>query len=258
MTYVKVILLYMIFYLMHELAHILCSYIFGYTIESIKFKWTGFNINFKEEIINPIYDVAISLSGPASNLICILFFYYVFSNEILFRVNFVLFLFNIMPFNYSDGGRTLRMILKYYVGFYKSYIIVNLCSIIFAVFLLIVSFLNINKLNFILIFFVGIAIIINSIIDYNNIVINILKDVYAKNTFFKNRRIIKIKLKGVQSSNKILDIIKTFCFNKYYVIYVFENTKIIGKVTEYEIINYFLSFGNVTFEELIKKSGRSF
>lgn len=84
MTYVKVILLYMAFYTLHELAHILSCYIFGYTIESIKFKWIGININFKEEIINPIYDVAISLSGPISNLICCLFFI------MLYRMKFYL------------------------------------------------------------------------------------------------------------------------------------------------------------------------
>ncbi|MCX7694382.1 MAG: hypothetical protein N2Z71_01510 [Caloramator sp.] len=258
MTYVKVIFLYMLFYILHEIMHIICSYIFGYKIESIKFKWIGFNINFKDEILNPFYDVIISLSGPFANLICSILFCYCFPNMALFRVNFILFIFNIIPFNYSDGGRTLRIIVKYYFGFYKSYIIVDLCSVIFGLFLIFISILQLNKLNFQLIFFVGLVIIIYSIIDYNNIVINILKDIYSKNTLFKNKKVIKIKLKGVQCSNKILDIIKTFCFNKYYVIYVFDNTKIIGKVTEYEIINYFLSYGNVTFDELIKNLGGVF
>lgn len=57
----------------------------------------------------------------------------------------------------------------------------------------------------------------------------------------------------MECKNKILDIIKCFCFNNYYVIYIFKNGKFIGKAYENDIILLFQKYGNITLEEVISK-----
>ncbi|WP_198010646.1 hypothetical protein [Thermobrachium celere] len=174
----------------------------------------------------------------------------------MFKVNLVLFTFNMLPFNFSDGGRILKIILKYYVGFYRSFLIVNISSIIFSSILFILATINIKKINYILVMILCIYIIIESMLDYKNRIIYVLKDMYLKNYLLKNKKVIKIKLKGVQFNNKILDIIQSFCFNNYYVIYVFKNSNLLGKVTEYDIVHFFQMYGNITLEELINIQNR--
>ncbi|WP_207636302.1 hypothetical protein [Thermobrachium celere] len=228
----------------------------GYQIDCIKFKWIGFNINYKNEFILPLHDVLISFSGPLANLLFLIIFKFIYPNKIMFKVNLVLFTFNMLPFNFSDGGRILKIILKYYVGFYRSFLIVNISSIIFSSILFILATINIKKINYILVMILCIYIIIESMLDYKNRIIYVLKDMYLKNYLLKNKKVIKIKLKGVQFNNKILDIIQSFCFNNYYVIYVFKNSNLLGKVTEYDIVHFFQMYGNITLEELINIQNR--
>lgn len=222
MSILKLILAYIIFYTFHEISHILIALVMGYRINNIKFRWIGFNINYKDEFILPLDDVLISLSGPLANLFFVWLFYFITKNDYLFRINLILFLFNILPFNFSDGGRIVKIIIKYFFGFYKAYIIVNTSGIMISVAILIILITKSHTMNLIIFILFFIYIIIESIIDYKYVIINVIKDLYLKDLLLKKRNLIKIKLKGMECKNKILDIIKCFCFNNYYVIYIFK------------------------------------
>lgn len=256
MAIVKTTIYIIIFYIFHEMAHILTAKFLGYKINQMKFKWIGINIYYRDEFILPKHDVLISLSGPMANFFFVLVFKFIIGNFLFYRINLVLVMYNLLPLNLTDGGRILRNIIKNYIAFYFAYISVNLLSLVLSLIIILFSITNFKGINYIFFILISFYVIINTYQDYKVITINILRDLYLKDILLKNKKVIKIKLRGLQSTNKILDIIKTFCFNKYYVIYVFNSAKLIGKINEREIALGLQQYGNITLEELLIKNNR--
>lgn len=156
----------------------------------------------------------------------------------------------------TDGGRILRNIIKNYIAFYYAYLSVNILSLLLSIIIIIFSLINYKGFNYIFFILISLYVIFKTYQDHKVITINILRDVYLKDILLKKQKVIKIKLRGLQSTNKILDIIKTFCFNKYYVIYIFSSSKLIGKINEREIALGLQQYGNITLEELLIKNNR--
>lgn len=256
MAIVKTTIFILIFYIFHEFAHILTAYFLGYKINQMKFKWIGINIYYKEEFILPKHDILISLSGPMANFFFVFFFKVIIINNLFFRINLILVMYNLLPLNLTDGGRILRNIIKDYLAFYYAYISVGILSLVLSLIIIVFSLINYNGYNYIFFIFISLYVIFKTYQDYKMITINVLRDLYLKDILLKNKKVIKIKLRGLQSTNKILDIIKTFCFNKYYVIYVFKSSKLIGKINEREIALGLQQYGNITLEELLIKNNR--
>lgn len=256
MAIVKTILSIIIFYICHEVAHIITANFLGYKINQMKFKWIGVNIYYKDEFILPKHDILISLSGPMANFFFAVIFKVLINNYLFFRINFLLVIYNLLPLNLTDGGRILRNIIKNYIAFYYAYLSVNILSLLLSLIIIIFSLINYKGFNYIFFILISLYVIFKTYQDHKVITINILRDVYLKDILLKKQKVIKIKLRGLQSTNKILDIIKTFCFNKYYVIYVFSSSKLIGKINEREIALGLQQYGNITLEELLIKNNR--
>lgn len=105
--------------ILHEIGHLVSLFYFNADI--LEFNISAFGANIKRGFLNKtnyFEDFLISFSGPLFNLLAWGLFHLIYlvkPNELLLEIaiiNFVLALFNLLPFNNFDGGKILKIILK--------------------------------------------------------------------------------------------------------------------------------------------------
>ena len=109
-----------LFAILHELVHLILIYRFSVAPKKVEFTLFGANISRGLAVTNNINsEIIINLSAPVFNIVTGAFFY-LFSNiyandNLLFKeiaeINFVLGLFNLIPFHTFDGGNALKYVL---------------------------------------------------------------------------------------------------------------------------------------------------
>lgn len=110
----------------------------------------GVSAKYKEKISKK-KELFISLAGPISSMM----FAMLYGNKLYFTINFCIFCINIVPIYPLDGGRILRVILRYVFGEATGIKISHYISYILIFTLLIISvFLLIYYDYFFLMFFV--------------------------------------------------------------------------------------------------------
>lgn len=114
---IKLYSIFILFIILHELAHILMGYILGMKITNFRINILGvsaemYNYNSRKSYIKIITYFA----GPIFNLLCAISFYCLNLNEQLkidlVYTNIILFLFNLLPILPLDGGKILKEILR--------------------------------------------------------------------------------------------------------------------------------------------------
>ena len=137
-----VITLFMII-IIHELGHVMLSYLFKWNIKSVEIGVFGGFITYDDVIDKPfIEEIIISLGGFLIT--------YILSKNGLFsvkeaslinRYNLSIFLFNVIPVYPLDGSKILLVILNMFIPYKKSLKITCFISvlIIFLIFLLLIS-----------------------------------------------------------------------------------------------------------------------
>ena len=99
----------------------------------------GFAVSFKVDTKNynkkilksnllTLKKIAISFAGPFVNLAFMFIFLKLIPNQILLYINFIIFVFNIMPIYPLDGGRIVKYILCMFNGKKKGMIISHYIS----------------------------------------------------------------------------------------------------------------------------------
>jgi stage IV sporulation protein FB len=254
--YIKEFKYYLLALIPHEAAHFLCGKLLGYRWNKISFSPFGFNINFKQEFIKPLDDILISLSGPLINFV---FFVLLISIkldsegiETLKKANLVLCVFNLLPTSFLDGGRILRIVIKSIGSFYKSYWISCLNGILTGCIIILVTLAIENKIQRLLMVLMGTILIINSKIEHRNIMVNVIRDIIYKSEHLKDMEYCDIVFRAFSRDTKVIDIIKYFCFNKYYIILIKESPTLKLSVNETEIINKYCALGNIKLHEAVK------
>ncbi|MGF7056491.1 M50 family metallopeptidase [Brassicibacter mesophilus] len=248
--------------LLHEFGHLLVASVYGIKAREIElFPFGG--VAKLEGIIgpDPKEEIYICLAGPLLNLILFLSFSFLMKNfsevyliDLLFKINLLMFLLNILPIFPLDGGKILRAIVSYFLGFKKATIIMTRITYVISSIIIIVG-------------------LITAFYDYNNLYIVALAMftimaarnerkmaafVFIRNITLKKRSLSKRKimkthllvcLKNV-TGKEIFDYLLP---NKFHVIIVIdENGNCIGEIMEYELINGILSHGiDVTLENLL-------
>lgn len=247
-----------LFIILHEAAHIAAGLILGLKLNSVRLLPVGINADFKEEFIQPGDEILISISGPFLNLIFFIAFYAAnyqgFKGfEELYKINLVLFLFNMFPASFLDGGRILKCIIKTYFNFYKAGIISSLNGIIFGCIIMIMAF--VLKLTFTSIFIIMLSIFIlaESIKEKRELTINIIKDAINKKNYIIARNKFKAQVYVIDKNERIIDLIKMLCFNRY-TFFCHISDGISNIQNEEDIIKSFLSYGNITFEDSFNKN----
>lgn len=115
-----------LFIIFHELAHLTIAIIFGKDIERFKFSLSGVCIEFKKKRfdlsskfktkIENLEEVILYFAGPISNIILA----YIFSdNRMIYEINIVFALINLLPIFPLDGYNILDNILEFFDVKYK-------------------------------------------------------------------------------------------------------------------------------------------
>jgi stage IV sporulation protein FB len=247
----------LIFIFIHELCHIICAHFLGYTLKSITILPFGITANINEEFIKPADDIKITISGPLINFIFFILFFLLEIKGIYYcknlkEINLILFVFNMMPADFLDGGRILKTILKFSLSFYSAYITTIITGIILAIIILFASIYTKTLLNGIILFVVAFYMLFNCYKSKREILIKLIKDTIFKNMYTAQCSKIDIRLKAFKGEVKIIDIIKYFCFKKYYIIYLIEDGILVYKFNEIDIIKIYCVHGNLKLEECTK------
>lgn len=246
-----------LFIIPHEASHILCGLLLGYRLKGVRLLPFGMNAGFKDEFIKPMDDVLISFTGPLINFIfCSVFFFLSsFKSEYyyeLFRINLALALFNLVPCNFLDGGRIAMSLIKSYVSYEWAYRVTDCTGLISGLILMYGLIYYKFRINGIILFIVGIYITFETVMSFKRRTIDIVKDEVNKQSYIYSLKQIYIRYSGFCENVKILDIIRNFCFNKYYVIFVISSGRLKENFDEKSIVDFYCSYGNITLAQCVQ------
>ena len=118
-------IIFLIFIIIHELAHLITAMLIGAVPEKISINPFGVSLKFYTYGNNTFFNNMLFLfAGPASNLIVFLFFSLLRTNTIhylkIMYINIAIFCFNMLPIIPLDGGRILNEIFIQFYGLEKS------------------------------------------------------------------------------------------------------------------------------------------
>lgn len=182
--------------LFHELGHIIVALLLKYRIERVIILPIGSYTIFNAKINNkPIIELLVTLAGPLFQMI--LFFF--IRQDIYFKYNLYLLMFNLIPIYPLDGYKLLKLFLYDIIPFKYA----NELSLYISIFLLIV--LIILRPTSIIIYTIFIVYIIKIIKEYKmNIFIfnKFLLERYLYHIKFKKRKYIKGDNKEKMYKNK--------------------------------------------------------
>lgn len=98
--------------IIHELGHYIAAILTDVKIERIIF-WAGGVKMISDIGMKPISnEIAVLAAGPVCNFLAALLYFIIGDNR-AFSVNFILGLFNLLPFSSLDGGSVMEKILEY-------------------------------------------------------------------------------------------------------------------------------------------------
>jgi stage IV sporulation protein FB len=249
-------ILYVLFIGIHELAHLVCGLGLGYKFSQLHILPFGFKLSFQKDIIRPYDDMIISISGPLINFVFFGFFLilsnfgYTFADD-LKNINLVIGTFNLLPASFLDGGRILRTILSTHKSFYLGYLITSLNGVIFGCIIVAAALFTKFSANTVVAILLGIFFVYKSYLGYKEANIDIIRYALYKQAYIHRRSKIDLYNCAFLKDTKLIDIIKKFCFNKYYVVHLIDNGKLSSKVDENDIIKMFCTYGNITIKECL-------
>ena len=139
---IKELLGLFIIILSHEFGHYFMSKIFKWNIDKIYLYPFGGLIKYNEKIDKPFKEeLLIAISGPLFQLIIYFLFFLLHKkyiiNDYFFNIiknyNYSILLFNLIPIIPLDGSKILNILLNRIISFRKSYILLNIISIILLI-----------------------------------------------------------------------------------------------------------------------------
>lgn len=128
---IEIYAIFIIFTLIHEIAHTLTGIILGLKLKKFIIMPFGFKIIFEESKIKGKMSVKkfwIALAGPLTNLILMAIAIIFKLNENIIYTNLIIAVFNLIPIYPLDGGRILKSLLNTKINKQKANDIINKIS----------------------------------------------------------------------------------------------------------------------------------
>lgn len=254
MGYAEEMIILLAIIMIHELSHGLMAMFLGIKIKEIQILPFGgvvkldntLSFTYGEEII-------ISAAGPISNVVlsATVFFLQGYFGWESNGFNFIIFsslaigIFNLLPALPLDGGRILRSVLSYMLGYKKATNVVTIISKIIAILLVALNiyFFCLGSYNFTLIL-IGSFIYYQSRRENEIAIYSTMKDIAAKKENLNKSGSMLSQHMTVLPETTLGEIFKQFTSRKFHIIYVLdEEYALKGIITEDEILSAILLYG---------------
>ena len=257
----KTFLLSCICILIHEFSHILVAKMKGSKFNNLQFHIYGAKVELMdlEELTNKD-KLIIYMSGAMSNIIIMIVSAILFKYtnkeifEILFKLNFGLAFFNLLPAYPLDGARIMEIILSRKITYKRAQKIISIISYTIAAFFILISVsaaIFLKEFNISLIA-IGIIMIDITKTEEKSTMYILMGNVFkkhnniVKNGFIENRTISVYYKQGLV---KLLTYVDKNRFNSFYILN--DDMKLIYILNEDELVEALKLYGNISIEDYV-------
>lgn len=231
--------------LLHEISHIISAKIFKVKISYIEILPFGVSARLESNIIeNPTYEIIIAFSGPLSNILLALIFYFISDIRMPYAsyitiCSTAMALINLLPVLPLDGGRIMRAYITKKLGAFSAYSVSIKISRVFIILILgssVLLLLN-SSFNFSYIL-IGVFLLGNLLGEQNNITRLAVIETASYKEKLKKHGLIRTYVITVDESAPARRILKRLSYDRYHIVCVSDkNFKIKNILTEGEIIH---------------------
>lgn len=247
--------------LIHEFSHIIVAKLKGSRFNNLQFHIYGAKVELMD--LDELTDkdkIIIYIAGAMANIVIMIIAWIVSkhnNNEIfetLFKLNFSLAFFNLLPAYPLDGARVMELILSRKITYKRAQKIISIISYVIAAFFILISIsaaIFFKEFNISLIA-IGIIMIDITKTEEKSTMYILMGNVFkkhnniVKNGFIENRTISVYYKQGLV---KLLTYVDKNRFNSFYILN--DDMKLIYILNEDELVEALKVYGNISIEDYV-------